>query len=355
MRFAKILKRAACAVASTAVIMSSLLLSGCSTPKNAATIGDTTFTTGEYLAYLYNAYQQTYYNNYLYYYSDPWSQTLTYDSESVTVEQYIELLAKDTMTRQVALEDLLEQHGLTYSEEDIASYDSYMDSVYNSKIIDMGFNKESFGKMYMATTYNESTLFYGLYDEGGEYGMTSEEIQAYYEENILTYKIIEISLVDDDSADLSDEEVAAVNTRLQGYLDTYTAGGDFDAVIDQYNTDEGNDATTADDNLTELDANTATDEDLVNAVKSVPVGQAQIVEYAKSGTTNTAALIFRIDPSTTTKYTLDECHDNIIYGAKYDEFDVEVSDYAETLTVTMNSKVVDKCTAKVLSENIPES
>ena len=131
----------------------------------------------------------------------------------------------------------------------------------------------------------------------------------------------------------------------------YNESGDFDAVIEQYNADEESadeeetettdptateetadsttttadttttttadttmtdtDATTTttgssdesssdeeetDPNLHDVDANLYGDEDFTNAIKSVPIGQAQIVEYKAGGTKNTAALILRLDP-----------------------------------------------------------
>ena len=63
------LKRSAIIVLSAAVISGSLLLSGCSTPAVAATIDNTNFTSGEYLAYVYGTYQETFYNNGYYYYT----------------------------------------------------------------------------------------------------------------------------------------------------------------------------------------------------------------------------------------------------------------------------------------------
>jgi hypothetical protein len=378
MRFSKMIRNAACAVASVAVLSSCLLFSGCSTPATASTITDedgniTTFSTGEYLAYLYYAYSQTFYYNNLTYYSyygmDPWEQTLPYgdENEELSVEDYVQRLTQDTMVRQVALEKLLDEYEITYSEDNLEAYQTVVDSISEDDIIAMGFNKDSYSSMYRSVSLNEVTLFDGLYEEGGLREMTEEEMQAYYDENILCYKMIDISLIGDDGGAFSDEEIEDTRDQLQGYLDMFMDSGDFDAVIDQYTDDTTaeDDTTTTEDsseyesdteeNVQSLDANTADDENLVNAIKSVAVGEAQIVEYTAGGTTETMSLMLRVDPNETDEYTFEDSYETILYGAKYEEFDEEVDAVVDSLTVDFNSTVVKKCTAQQVAEDEPEA
>lgn len=55
-------KRAASVVLSAAMILSMGAAAGCSTPAVAMTVGNDTYSTGDYLAYLYNTYSQVYQN-----------------------------------------------------------------------------------------------------------------------------------------------------------------------------------------------------------------------------------------------------------------------------------------------------
>lgn len=374
MHLSNVFKRTTCAVVSAAMLTGSLLLSGCSTPKVAATVDGVPYSTADYLAYLYNAYQEVFYYNNLSQYSqygmDPWTQKLTYgegdSAEQVSVEEYIKRTAKDTMIRQVAIQKMMDQYNITYSDSDLSNFEKSVSSLSSDQFIKMGFNSDTYKKMYKAVSLNESSLFYGLYDTNGQRAMAEDEINQYYKDNILTYKIIETSLVDSSGADLSDDKITQAKADLQKYMDNYKASGNFDSTITQYNADQKAASPTSaaaanssdssassagtDSNLKYADANTSGDEDFTNAVKSVPVGEAQIVQYKKSGTKNTIALIYRIDPQTT-QYSLTNSRRNIIYGAKYKDFDSEVKSYAATLTNDFSKSIIKKTSPKEMVTN----
>lgn len=416
------LKKLLSATVSVTLIAGALLTSGCSTPKVALRVGNDTagyteYSTADYLAYLYNTYYTLFnYNGYAYYESygmgSPWDQKLTYgegdDAKEVPLEEYITLSTKDTMIRQRALEDLMKKYDISISEEDEKTLQTNLSSLSNDTILPMGFNKDTYAKMYQAVSLNESTLFYGLYDEGGSRAMSEADQKEYYGKNFLTYKAIDVTLTDENNSDLDDAGIAEVKAKLQKYLDMYNNGKDFDDVISQYTSDkqaesstdtdgassdtdssdvssdassetsseassddgtvsdasseasgsatetdeeelEGDESST-DSNLKLIDANTETDTDLTEAVKSVEVGKAAIVQYKASGTTNTMSLILRLDPEQT-EHNFENSRKNIIYGAKYKEFNAEVDEYIKTLKAEWNNTVLKKCTPKKLEED----
>ena len=418
MRFLRSSFKKTVAAVLASVMLLGLLLTGCSTPKNAAVIDGVTYSTGEYLAYMYNAYQTVFTQNNLYYAAyygqDPWAQKLKYgegdDAKDMSVEEYIKQFTKDSMIRQKAIANKLDEYGFKYDEEDFKTYEENMAKVTDSSFLPLGFNKKSYQEMYKALSLNENTLFYGIYDNKGPKAMSEAEIRKYYDDNILSYKLIEISLTDDQGKDLTEKEVAKIKERLNNYLAQYTKSKNFDAVIEQYNKDEeaanssttSNASTTAttsasttastttttsttststtsttststtstkgtdkdsdedkdvedeeekDPNLVTIDANTYGDEDFTKAIKTVPVGQAKVVEYKKSGTTNTAALVLRID-SETTEYNFKDSRDVVIYGAKFKEFDKEIKEYMATLTSEFNKTVVKTCSPKEMEATI---
>ncbi len=402
-------KRVACAV--LCVLMLTVAAAGCSTPENAMTVNGEDVTTGEYLANLYNIFYQMYYNQGLYYYEqygqDVWGQSYTYGegdaTQKLVLDDYIKQIAQDAIVRQKAVASLMGTYGITLTAELQEELDTQMESVSNSTFLQYGFNKESYRKMTTAYYYNEQALFYGLYDEGGQRAIPEKDIRAYFDKNYLTYKIIEISLVDSDGNALDEEEIAEIMEQLEGYLAIYNETGDFDKAIEQYTEDSDTSSTTtttgsettttasgenttaetttttakettttaggetttttdasttttgsdeeeeeeADPNLVELVAEKASDQELVKAIQSVEEGTAKIVTYNKGGTKNTAALILRLDPEGEGREDYyEEKHDNVIYNMKWDEYDAEVKELIATYTVEVNQKAIKMCDPK---------
>ena len=104
-----------------------------------------------------------------------------------------------------------------------------------------------------------------------------------------------------------------------------------------------------DPNRHDIDANLYGDEDFTNAVKKVEIGTASIQEYKKNGTTDTIALIYRMDPQQDRKDGKDfftEKRSDIIYGAKWEEFDKEIKEYAATLPKEINDRAIKMCDPK---------
>lgn len=362
-------KRITGGILSAAMALTMITAAGCSTPKNAMTVEDTTYTTGEYLAYLYNSYYQIYTRNnfalYAQYGMDPWEQELTYgegdDEQKLKAEDYIVRVAQDAMIRQVALKHKMEEYGITeLREQDVESAESALKSVKNDDTIKLGFTKDTYSKMYKDFYCNEMALFYGLYDTNGQRAVTEDDIRTYFEDNYRSYKIIEISLAGSDGSDLSEEDTQGVLDRLNSYLDLYKENGDFNKVIDKYKQDEADakateenpaetvTPSTDDDNRKELDVKQYGDEDFTNALDTVPVNEAKVIQYKKSGTTNTAALLLRLDPEEgeDRENFFTDNRDNIIYGLGYEEFSKEMKDYIATLKVDVNKTVEKKCRPK---------
>lgn len=393
MKFKKVL----CA-ASAAVMLATVGLSGCSTPSVAMTVDGKDYTTGEYLAYLYNAYTQVY-SQQLYYYASSgyteeqiWALTLPYgeDDDKVDLElnEYLKKLAQDTMIRQKALENMMKKYDISISDEDKKEMDEQLKDLKDDSILKMGFNSEHYKNMFKAVNYNEKSLFYGLYDVGGKEGMTEDEMREYFDKNYLSYKMIEIPLADSDGKDLGEADVTKIKKRLEGYLSQYNKNGDFDKVIEAYNADEakstsssgsttttttgtttttatsstgstastdgsktdgssstGSTTTTTNPNLKNIEgADSYSDEDLLKAVQSVKEGEAKIVEYKKEGKTKTMALILRLDPEKANGADYyKNSHEGIVYNAKYKTFNDMVKKTVEGLKVDISDRAVKMC------------
>lgn len=136
------------------------------------TVGDTTYSTGDYLAYLYNTYSQVYQNYnfamYAQYGMDPWEITIPYgdDEEEMAAEDYIVKTTQDAMIRQKAIKDKLEEYGLSPRQEDLDAVNQVLETISNDDTISLGFSKDTYSRMYTDFYCNEKALFYGLYDKG---------------------------------------------------------------------------------------------------------------------------------------------------------------------------------------------
>lgn len=400
MKLKKILSTAVAVMAA-----GSLALTGCSTPKTAMTVDGKDYSTGEYLAYIYQIYSQVaQYYAYSGYSGDQlWEQTMPYgegdDQVQLEFAEYLKKSAQDSIIREKALENIMKKYDISISEDDLKQMDEDLKSLQEDNFLEIGFNNEHFKAMYKAVTYNETTLFNGLYDVGGKEGMTDKEMREYFDKNYLSYKSIEIPLTDTDGKDLDDAGKKKVQSRLNGYLSQYNKNKDFDAVIAQYKADEekaaaatGTDpstgdtttstttttpptttttasateasktpaestatasaetTTTTDPNLNNIEgADSYSDEDFLKALQGLKEGEVKIVEYKKNGTTNTMALVLRLNPEKANgKDYFKNSHNGILHNAKDKAFDEMVDKVVDSLKVELNDRAIKMCDPREL-------
>lgn len=364
-------KRILCMTLALALMMSCLLFSGCSTPSVAMQVGDKVYTMGDYLAYMYGTIysDQTAYL-YLYYYGeDALSQTVTYgkDAEEMKLSKYIVKTTQDNMIRQKALEELLESYNLEWDAEELKIAEEDIAELKADQFLALGFNNERYINMYKAVALNEISLFNGLYDDGGIREVSDEDERKWFDEHYYSYKIIEISLVDSNSKELSADEIAKIKTQLEGYLELYNKNGRngdaFDIAYRQYladTTEETKEETTTTTEETEEEPETAArndaidedmDEELLKVIKELKEGEIGIKTYQKSGTTKTMALILRMDPEAERGKDEDgnaidyyaDSHSQTLQYMKYEELSKEIDKKIEELTasVTINKSAVN--------------
>lgn len=351
------LKRVVCAV--LCVLLLTAAVAGCSTPEYAMTINGENVTTGEYLANLYNVFYQLYYNQGLYYYeqygSDVWGQSYPYGegdaTQSLPLSDYIKQMTQDSLVRQRAIASLMEKYGVTLSEEDQKDLQNQLEGISNSNLLELGFNKENYRKM-VTGTFNERGLFYGLYDEGGQRAISAEDLRAYFDANYLTYKSIEISLENSDGEALSEEEIAEITERLEGYLAIYNETGDFDKAIEQYTEDNSASSSTT---TTGSDSTTGTGDSTTTADDETTTANPEETTTTGEDTAPTAAP----DDETTTAGTGDTT--TTTTGAQDDEDEEEeetdanlktlVAEKASDQELVKAIQSVEEGTAKIVQYN----
>ena len=399
------------------MMMATMLLSGCSTPDVAMTVDGKEYTTGQYLAALYSNFSYMYYDNGLYQYAsygmDPWEQSFGYGEEGAEVEMqladFIIAMTKDSIIRQTAVENLMEKYGISVSDEEVAEIENELAGVSESEMLQYGFSKASYKKMTIASSLYEKTLFYGLYDEGGQRAVAEDDIRKFYDDSYVAYKAITIAQTDDNGEALSDEDKVKNKETLDEYLAMFNESGNMDAVIAQYETDstttttssetttttaEGETTTTAaeetvttttETETTTTEAETTTtvaeetetttttaaeateteteeeetdpnliitntvdgDEKLIEAVKTVEIGKAAVVEYTDANGTAQVALIYRMDVDEAGgEDYYGEQRETCLRGMKYDEFNEEVKATVDTLTVEVSDRAIEMCDPK---------
>lgn len=346
------------------VMLVSVMLTGCTLPKPtlsgtgnvAATYGDKEIATGEYLAYLYLNFSQVYQSYYYYeqYGLDPWEQTIPYgdDEEKLALADYIVEITKDSIKRQIVLNQMMEEKGLKWIEDEKKDVDVELAELQPDLYLPLGFSNENFAKAYQALCLNERAVFMGLYGKGGLEEVKDKELKEYFDENYISYKAISVSLTDDEGAELEDKEKQEQLDTLNGYLKICKDKG-FEKAMDQYNKDNASEdeeveATEDEDNRVDADA-TAMDEYLAKAIRTVKIGEAKVVEYKAGGSTPTAVLIQRLNPNKPAD-VYEDAYEDILSSLKYDSFNEEVEKKAAELEITFNEKVLEKCSPKNFAE-----
>jgi len=214
------MKKAVAAILAVVMATTMLLMSGCSTPKVAMTVDGVEYTTGEYLAALYQTYYSIYYQQGMYQYAaygtDPWTQTIPYGdaNEQLLLADFMVRTTQDNIIRQTAVAKLMKQYGITVPAADLAEYQKGFADVDEKEMIKYGFSKQSFMRMNMATM-EEQELFYSLYSEGGKRAIAAEKLREHFEKSFVAYKAITISQVDGSGNALTDEAKAKNKEKLE--------------------------------------------------------------------------------------------------------------------------------------------
>lgn len=363
-----------------AVVVLVLCCAGCSTPANAMTVDGYEVSTGEYLANLYNMFYQAYYNGGLYYTAyynqytaeQVWAMEQTYGEGdtalTLTLDDYIKQITKDSLIRQQAVKSLMKEYEISLSDEDKKEIDEQMKSYDEGSFLEFGFNAANYEKMLTAYNFEEAALFYGLYNEGGAKGVAETEVRSYFDTNYLVYKTFTLSLVDEEGADLSEDEIAKLEAQMQTYVDMHNDGKDALDIYKQYladeeakkEADEEEDSTATEDeeevtwNYSSLIAtDDSANADLAKAIQGLKACEATTVKYSPSDSSKVLAFVIRYDHTddyeSKDEY-YEETRDSVLYTMKGEEFETLLEEPIKEKTdaTKVNSRAIDMCDPKNL-------
>lgn len=308
-------------------------------PTVAATYGDgQAVTTQQYLAYLYLNFADIYYNQGLDQLAalDPWSQTFPYgeDGEQLQLSDYIIRSTQDSIKRQIVLQQMMQDYGIQWSPEDEAVVEQELAATNADIGLKLGFNNENYAVALKNYILNGPATFTGLYGAGGPRAVSELDLRQYFVQNYLSYMAIGIPLLDDkqQTLDKNSEAYEQIMAKMSHYLTIYEQDG-FDAV---YVLHTGQPATNA---RMDVDA-TQIDEEWAQAVRTVNVGEAAMMELDSNGVPY-MVLIQRLniyDPPELFEKSVED----ILYTLKGETFHQEVQAAMDQLSITFDETVITR-------------
>lgn len=368
----KAIKKITAAFLAVLMIMS---ISGCSTkPEWSYKVDDNEVQIGVYIYALYTAYNQaaTYASSAEGYDAEKSFLNLTItDDDGVTAvaKDWIVDTAKKLTKNILTIEEEFEARGLTLtSEEETAAkesadndwnlgpyYEMYlsygmMPTPYKDILEPHGVSYESFERASYMASAKQTALFEEIYINDEETAVSTEDLTNFFTENYTSYSYLSVRLADSATDDagsttytaMSDEDIAEIESTLQGYADNINSGaGTFTEQMVEYTALkelESDPSTSAVENLDESSLN----EDVVAALKELEEGTASLVKIGEAENAYYYLIYKAPIADSIADYIEDETNSfNILSAMKSDEFQDMLTNTAESLGIQENTSVVN--------------
>lgn len=368
----KAIKKITAAFLAVLMIMS---ISGCSTkPEWSYKVDDNEVQIGVYIYALYTAYNQaaSYASSAEGYDAEKSFLNLTItddDGETAVAKDWIVDTAKELTKNILTIEEEFEARGLTLTAEDEAAakesadndwnlgpyYDRYlaygmMPTPYKNILEPYGVSYESFERASYMASAKQTALFEEIYINDEETAVSTEDLTNYFTENYTSYSYLSVRLADsatDDSGSttytaMSDEDIAEIESTLQGYADNINNGaGTFAEQMVEYTALkelESDPSTSAVENLDESSLN----EDVIAALNELEEGKASLVKVGEAENAYYYLIYKAPIADSVADYIEDETNSfNVLSAMKSDEFQDMLTAKAEELGIQENTSVVN--------------
>ena len=368
----KAIKKITAAFLAVLMIMS---ISGCSTkPEWSYKVDDNEVQIGVYIYALYTAYNQaaTYASSAEGYDAEKSFLNLTItddDGETAVAKDWIVDTAKELTKNILTIEEEFEARGLTLTAEDEAAakesadndwnlgpyYDMYlaygmMPTPYKDILEPYGVSYESFERASYLASAKQTALFEEIYINDEETAVSTEDLTNYFTENYTSYSYLSVRLADsatDDSGSttytaMSDEDIAEIESTLQGYADNINNGaGTFAEQMVEYTALkelESDPSTSAVENLKDSSLN----EDVVAALNELEEGKASLVKVGEAENAYYYLIYKAPIADSVADYIEDETNSfNVLSAMKSEEFQDMLTAKAEELGIQENTSVVN--------------
>lgn len=368
----KAIKKITAAFLAVLMIMS---ISGCSTkPEWSYKADDNEVQIGVYIYALYTAYNQaaSYASSAEGYDAEKSFLNLTItddDGETAVAKDWIVDTAKELTKNILTIEEEVEARGLTLTAEDEAAakksadndwnlgpyYDMYlaygmMPTPYKDILEPYGVSYESFERASYMASAKQKALFEEIYINDEETAVSTEDLTNYFTENYTSYSYLSVRLADsatDDSGSttytaMSDEDIAEIESTLQGYADNINNGaGTFAEQMVEYTALkelESDPSTSAVENLDESSLN----EDVIAALNELEEGKASLVKVGEAENAYYYLIYKAPIADSVADYIEDETNSfNVLNAMKSEEFQDMLTAKAEELGIQENTSVVN--------------
>lgn len=368
----KAIKKITAAFLAVLMIMS---ISGCSTkPEWSYKVDDNEMQIGVYIYALYTAYNQaaTYASSAEGYDAEKSFLNLTItddDGETAVAKDWIVDTAKELTKNILTIEEEFEARGLTLEAEDETAakesadndwnlgpyYDMYlaygmMPTPYKDILEPYGVSYESFERASYMASAKQTALFEEIYINDEETAVSTEDLTNYFTENYTSYSYLSVRLADsstDDSGSttytaMSDEDIAEIESTLQGYADNINNGaGTFAEQMVEYTALkelESDPSTSAVENLDESSLN----EDVIAALNELEEGKASLVKVGEAENAYYYLIYKAPIADSVADYIEDETNSfNVLSAMKSEEFQDMLTAKAEELGIQENTSVVN--------------
>lgn len=368
----KAIKKITAAFLAVLMIMS---ISGCSTkPEWSYKADDNEVQIGVYIYALYTAYNQaaSYASSAEGYDAEKSFLNLTItddDGETAVAKDWIVDTAKELTKNILTIEEEFEERGLTLTAEDEAAakksadndwnlgpyYDMYlaygmMPTPYKDILEPYGVSYESFERASYMASAKQKALFEEIYINDEETAVSTEDLTNYFTENYTSYSYLSVRLADSATDDagsttytaMSDEDIAEIESTLQGYADNINNGaGTFAEQMVEYTALkelESDPSTSAVENLDESSLN----EDVIAALNELEEGKAALVKVGEAENAYYYLIYKAPIADSVADYIEDETNSfNVLSAMKSEEFQDMLTAKAEELGIQENTSVVN--------------
>lgn len=173
--------------------------------------------------------------------------------DGMSVSDWVKEDTKKNIKRFVAVQRLCEKFGITLTDDEITQinkeiqenwdatnvdyygYNFTIEQIYGYKTMgdyysSQGIGIDSLKEMETANKLSDKLFMY-YYGEGGEKAVPSDELDKYFDENVVAYKLITMNYLDFRGDPVAGDEKQAIIDTAKSYADRYNNGEKFIDVL----------------------------------------------------------------------------------------------------------------------------
>lgn len=359
----KTIKRVAVLLLACALMLTAV---ACHQPNETVmTIGDVAIPSGLYLAMQMDSFSEFTTNVQSTLTSDQTMSTieeaLSYSYEDKSSDEWIKEQTLEAAKKYAAVLSLFNEFGLEITAEEEDNLAQWVDYYWSEDYQNMqsyyepnGISKQSFAELMRSGT-RETKVFLHYYDKDGIEPVADADVLQGFKDNYALVDVLPISKTTTDSsgnsASLSDDELAAAKSKLEGYAQRINNGkATFEGIYKEYNLELDEDFTMPE--ITEemsqkypyAMALSSTDSDTTNYELFSSLKEKDSFDYGKAYVVEDSSYYYLgilRDITTDEFYTEDDTYrQNILYALKTDEFEQKLTEKAGSMTLDKNDSLI---------------